>query len=275
MGNCISSGHRNENLVFPAKKLTLEVASIRIQRWFRKHLAINKVLEDRKWRIFSSLDTQSEAEMLHLAVFMQTLIDCRIPDKLDTNISEKAMLCFQSLEEETSTSGLISQAIEAILPTNGCRTSYVNVDIGIEPISVDTALRIIDVYRNKGTLHIKTVRRIIKESYSLLLEMKNVSFVQIDATQKITVVGDLHGQLGDLLYILDNAGFPSSNHKFVFNGDFVDRGLEGVEIMCILLTLLIATPDSIYLNRGNHEDESICKVYGFYVSPDCLINVFY
>jgi diadenosine tetraphosphatase ApaH/serine/threonine PP2A family protein phosphatase len=33
--------------------------------------------------------------------------------------------------------------------------------------------------------------------------------------------------------------------------------------MCVLLSLLLAFPDCVVLNRGNHEDFAICSVYGF------------
>ena len=75
----------------------------------------------------------------------------------------------------------------------------------------------------------------------------------------------LIGQLSDLLHILDTAGLPSPTNKYIFNGDFVDRGEWGVEVMCILLAMLVARPDSVFLNRGNHEDYAICSVYGFQV----------
>ena len=50
------------------------------------------------------------------------------------------------------------------------------------------------------------------------------------------------GQLEDLLHILDEAGLPSPTNKYIFNGDFVDRGPMGVEVMCILLALYSAMP---------------------------------
>jgi hypothetical protein len=56
---------------------------------------------------------------------------------------------------------------------------------------------------------------------------------------------------------------PSEGNKYVFNGDFVDRGDSGVEIICILLAMYVAMPTCVYLNRGNHEDHAICCVYGF------------
>ena len=82
--------------------------------------------------------------------------------------------------------------------------------------------------------------------------------LSFEAGTVVHVVGDLHGQLTDLLHILDDAGMPSPTNKFVFNGDFVDRGPNSVEIIGILFALYLAFPDCVFLNRGNHEDHVIC-----------------
>jgi hypothetical protein len=60
-------------------------------------------------------------------------------------------------------------------------------------------------------------------------------------------------QLQDLLHIFDDAGNPSPSNKFIFNGDFVDRGPCSVEIIMILFSAFLAYPDAVFLNRGNHE----------------------
>lgn len=39
-----------------------------------------------------------------------------------------------------------------------------------------------------------------------------------------TVVGDLHGQLLDILFPLKDARFPCQNRCYIFNGNYVDRG---------------------------------------------------
>jgi len=78
------------------------------------------------------------------------------------------------------------------------------------------------------------------------------------------VVGDIHGQLSDLIHILDHVGPLSSSNRLVFNGDFVDRGQESVEVITLIFAQLAAYgPDVIYLNRGNHEDLAVNRVYGF------------
>jgi hypothetical protein len=50
------------------------------------------------------------------------------------------------------------------------------------------------------------------------------------------VVGDIHGQLHDLLFLLKDTGFPCQNRCYVFNGDYVDRGAWGLETFLVLLS---------------------------------------
>lgn len=52
---------------------------------------------------------------------------------------------------------------------------------------------------------------------------------------RVVVVGDVHGQLHDVMFLLKDAGFPSDDRFFVFNGDYVDRGAWGLETFLLLL----------------------------------------
>jgi serine/threonine-protein phosphatase 5 len=69
--------------------------------------------------------------------------------------------------------------------------------------------------------------------------------------KEIKIVGDTHGQFQDLIFIFETFGFPSESIPYLFNGDFVDRGSQGLEIVIALLAWKIANPTAIYLNRGN------------------------
>ena len=76
------------------------------------------------------------------------------------------------------------------------------------------------------------------------------------------VVGDIHGNIDDLLRIFERGGYPPAK-KYLFLGDYVDRGDNSVEVILLLYSLKTLFPDHIKLIRGNHECESITSVYGF------------
>ena len=78
----------------------------------------------------------------------------------------------------------------------------------------------------------------------------------------IHVVGDIHGNAIDLLRIFEKVGYPPEQ-KFLFLGDYVDRGINSIEVLCLLLSLKVQYPDCIYMLRGNHETRSISMSYGF------------
>jgi serine/threonine-protein phosphatase PP1-1 len=56
----------------------------------------------------------------------------------------------------------------------------------------------------------------------------------------------------------------SAETRFIFLGDFVDRGYFSLETFTLLMCLKAKYPDRIVLVRGNHESRQITQVYGFY-----------
>jgi serine/threonine-protein phosphatase PP1 catalytic subunit len=111
--------------------------------------------------------------------------------------------------------------------------------------------------------------------------------VLLELEAPIKICGDIHGQYYDLLRLFECAVFPSPqvhtmrspppppppslryggfppDSNYLFLGDYVDRGKQSLETICLLFAFKIKFPENFFLLRGNHECASINKIYGFF-----------
>ena len=51
--------------------------------------------------------------------------------------------------------------------------------------------------------------------------------------------------------------------KYVFLGDFVDRGSFSVEVICLLYAMKVHYPNRVFLLRGNHECRQLTSLFNF------------
>lgn len=76
----------------------------------------------------------------------------------------------------------------------------------------------------------------------------------------VVVFGDIHGCMDPLKAYFDEAPFDE-NTKYIFTGDYIDRGIQNKEVLEFLLT--IYDKDNVSLLEGNHE-----KWLRYYVNDD-------
>jgi serine/threonine-protein phosphatase PP1 catalytic subunit len=126
--------------------------------------------------------------------------------------------------------------------------------------------RIIAKYRQALTLERNTPVKIAIQELNWLctagIEALKRDPNLLELTAPITIVGDLHGQFYDLLEFFKLGGDPPTT-KWLFLGDYVDRGPCNVETFAYLLALKIRYPEHVFLLRGNHECPEISRLYGF------------
>ncbi|GMT34655.1 hypothetical protein PFISCL1PPCAC_25952, partial [Pristionchus fissidentatus] len=107
--------------------------------------------------------------------------------------------------------------------------------------------------------------------------IKNEPMFIEDVPAGITVVTDIHGQTYDLLRVFEEDsvdGKPGYEcAKYLFLGDYVDRGEQSLEVVMALFILKILYPDRFTLLRGNHEfidvnahkkEGTLCMLYERY-----------
>ena len=56
----------------------------------------------------------------------------------------------------------------------------------------------------------------------------------------------------------------SRNLKYLFLGDYVNRGKRSCEVICLLFALKVRFPEQVIILRGNHESQAITRIYGFF-----------
>ena len=118
-------------------------------------------------------------------------------------------------------------------------------------------------FTQEGRLLKEDVLKLILHATSLFRSEPNLLSLQ----DPVTVVGDIHGQYYDLLKLLELGGNPEQT-KYLFLGDYVDRGMFSLEVALLLYSLKINMPASVFMLRGNHECRQMTSMFSF--RKECL-----
>ena len=80
------------------------------------------------------------------------------------------------------------------------------------------------------------------------------------------MIGDIHAQYTYLWKFLKD--YEKWESRYLFLGDYVDRGTNSLECITLLLCLKMLYPRVFFLIRGNHETKDMTQTYGFH--DECI-----
>ena len=108
--------------------------------------------------------------------------------------------------------------------------------------------------------------KIYLKAKEILDQRKNIAILNTP----LIICGCINAHFEELKDIFKICGDISQN-KYLFLGDYVGRGWNGLSTFMLLILYLIKYPNNITLLRGNHDSRTMSIMYGLY--DECLKKI--
>ncbi|XP_021101024.1 serine/threonine-protein phosphatase with EF-hands 1 isoform X1 [Heterocephalus glaber] len=224
-------------------------AALVIQNWYRGCRAWLRARQQYALAIFESIEYADEQSQMQLSDFFSFLLENY------THLHKKDPELSCQLRKSTKDRQDYMGLIEVPDSYDGPRLQF--------PLTFTDIVLLVEAFKHQKILHAYYVLEVLFETKKFLKQKLNFTHIKTSPSKGLTICGDLHGKLDDLFLIFYKNGLPSGNNPYLFNGDFVDRGRNSIEVLMILLVSFLVYPKDIHLNRGNHEDFMMNMRYGF------------
>ena len=88
-----------------------------------------------------------------------------------------------------------------------------------------------DAFHDQNIIDPEYVSKVVAGAQSIFSNEKNV----IELRGPIALIGDMHGQFYDLLNLFEKVGHVEKGARYLFLGDYVDRGYFSIEVSTLYI----------------------------------------
>ena len=230
-----------------------EEAAARIQSNVRGLAAKKRVAKEVAWKAFNTLDAHEEAQQLQRRARLMT---SALGARLNRERPDEAQL---AAHEADAAASVIEEGYDGPVLTF--------------PLTEDGVMAMMEGFRSGKPLHYKYAVGLVAAYRRFVDALPTLVYTEIAPGSRLTVCGDTHGQLQDLLSIFTINGIPTRTNRYLMNGDFVDRGEWACEILFTIMAFAMLHPGeygtgrgaAMAVNRGNHESGNQNLTGGFMI----------
>ena len=122
---------------------------------------------------------------------------------------------------------------------------------------------LINKISNNGLLSKQDFKKVFLKAKDILGKRENIAIIK----SPLIVCGCINAHFEELKDIFNICGNISET-KYLFLGDYVGRGWNGLSTFILLILYLIKYPNNLVFLRGNHDSRTFSRMYGLY--NECL-----